>query len=108
LQTISKITSPAKHAANTTRGSVGGANRGKNSGGDVVRAVVVSVTVAVAAFVPSSVTVDGETVHVAAAGAPVQLHVTVCLEPCWGVAETVKFACCPAVIVAVDGVAETP
>jgi hypothetical protein len=39
--------------------------------------MVVNVTVAVAAFFPSSVTDDGETAQVAWGGAPVQLHVTV-------------------------------
>jgi hypothetical protein len=39
--------------------------------------MVLNVTVAITAFFPSSVTDDGETVHVAWAGAPVQLHVTV-------------------------------
>ncbi len=67
---------------------------------DAVAVLVLTVKVAL-------VTVGGETVHVAAVGAPAQLHVTVYLEPCWGVAETAKFACCPAAIVAVDGVAET-
>jgi len=64
-------------ATNTSRGNTGGAIRGKASGGENERAVVVNVTVAVAAFFPSSVTGDGETVHVAWAGAPVQLQVTV-------------------------------
>lgn len=40
-------------------------------------AVVVIVTVADAALVPSSVTAGGDTVHVDPAGAPEQLHVTV-------------------------------
>jgi hypothetical protein len=55
----------------------GGANRGETGGIKDVRAVVVIVTVAVAACVPSSVTELGDTVQVAAVGAPVQLQVTV-------------------------------
>jgi len=43
----------------------------------MLRAVVVKVTVAAAVCVPSSVNVEGETLQVALAGAPVQLHVTV-------------------------------
>ena len=75
VQNNSKTASPAKHAANITHVDIGGAYRGKTSGGARTRAIVVKVTVAVVA--PLSVTDDGETVHVAAAGAPVQLHVTV-------------------------------
>jgi hypothetical protein len=71
-----KNTSQANDAANVTH-RYGGAPRGKTSGGANPRAVVVSVTVAVAGFDPSSVTDDGETVQVAPVGAPVQLHVTV-------------------------------
>jgi hypothetical protein len=48
--------------------------------------------------VPSSVTVEGVTEHVAAIGAPEQLHVTVWLNPACGVAVTVKFAVPPAAI----------
>ena len=78
MQNNSKTASPAKHAANITHVGIGGAYRGKtNGGGTKTRAIVVKVTVAVAKVDPLSVTDDGETVHVAAAGAPVQLHVTV-------------------------------
>ena len=55
-------------------------------------AVVVTVTVADAGFVPSRVTAGGETVHVEPAGAPEQLHFTVCLKPPLGLAEMVKVA----------------
>jgi hypothetical protein len=51
--------------------------RGKLSGTAVFLAVVVKVTVAVAVSVPSSVTIEGETLQVAPVGAPVQLQVTV-------------------------------
>jgi len=77
VQDNSKTASAAKQAANITHVGIGGAYRGKPNGGAKTRAIVVKVTVAVAAIFPSSVTEDGETVHVAAAGAPVQLHVTV-------------------------------
>jgi len=77
VQNNSKTASPAKHAANITHVGIGGEYRGKTNGGARTRAIVVKVTVAVAMVDPLSVTDDGETVHVAAAGAPVQLHVTV-------------------------------
>ena len=67
----------AKHAACINHRCGGGAARGKTNGGDIACAVVVNATVIVAVCVPSSVTDDGETVHVAAVGAPVQPHVTV-------------------------------
>jgi hypothetical protein len=77
VQNNSKTASPAKHAVNLTHVGIGGAYRGKTNGGARTRAIVVKVTVAVATVDPLSVTDDGETVHVAAAGAPVQLHATV-------------------------------
>jgi hypothetical protein len=77
VQNKSKIASPAKHAANVTHVGIGGAYRGKPNGGAKTRVIVDKVTVAVAGVEPLSVTDDGEIVHVAAAGAPVQLHVTV-------------------------------
>jgi hypothetical protein len=49
------------------------------------RAVVVTVTVALAALVPSGVTEAGETEHVAADGTPVQLRDTCWLKPPTGV-----------------------
>jgi hypothetical protein len=66
-----------KHATSAHHGCIGGTYRGKARGAEKPRAMVLNVTVAIAAFFPSSVTDDGETVHVAWAGAPVQLHVTV-------------------------------
>jgi hypothetical protein len=77
FQNITASRSNEHNAASTSRESTGGAIRGTNNGGENERAVVVSVTVAVAAFCPSRVTDDGETVHIAATGAPVQLQVTV-------------------------------
>jgi len=77
LQSVDNITSQANNAAHVAHKRIGGAYLGKAKGGANERAVVVNVTVAVATFFPSSVTGDGETVHVAWAGAPVQLQVTV-------------------------------
>jgi hypothetical protein len=107
FHSIAATASQTKHATSAHPGCTGGTYRGKARGAEKPRAMVLNVTVAVAAFFPSSVTDDGETVHVAWAGAPVQLHVTVGVEPCSGVAEIVNFACCPAVMVAAAGVAET-
>ena len=77
FQTIRATKHQAKNAASSHNGGLGGADCGKTSGRENVRAVVVIMTVAVAAFEPSRVTVEGETVHVAVAGAPVQLQVTI-------------------------------
>jgi hypothetical protein len=49
------------------------------------RAVVVTVTVGLAALVPSRVTEGGEMEHVAADGAPLQLRDTCWLKPPAGV-----------------------
>jgi hypothetical protein len=102
-----KTAREAKHATNTPHGSIGGTCRGKNIGGVDARAVVAKVTVAVATFDPFSVADGGETVHVDAAGAPVQLQVTGPLKLFTGVAVTVKFAGLPAAMVSLDGAAET-
>jgi len=107
FQNITASRSNKHNAASTSRESTGGAIRGKASGGENERAVVVSVTVAVAVFFPSRVTDDGETVHIAAVGAPVQVQVTVPLKLFAGAAETVKFAGLPAAMVAIEGPAET-
>ena len=101
------ITVSANHVTGITRSCIGGTYLGKSRRVAAVLAVVVKVTVAVAVVGPLRVTDDGETVHVAACGAPMQSHVTVCFEPFNGAADTVKLACCPAVMVVVDGVAET-
>src|SRR5260370_15237377 len=97
------MASHAKHAAHITHSRMGDAVGGRTtSGGANPLAIVVSVTVAVAGFVPSSTTVEGETVHVIAlAGAPRQVQVTVPINPETGVAEIVKLVCCSALTVAV-------
>src|SRR6266403_996517 len=77
LLSVNNTASQANNAANASHRRIGGAYRGKNIGGANACAIVVNVTVAVAAFFPSSVTGDGETEQVAWAGAPVQLQVTV-------------------------------
>src|SRR2546426_7167841 len=76
LQSVSKTASQAKSAPNLAH-RCSGTPRGKTSGVANARAVVVNVTVAGAAFDPSRVTDDGETVQLAPIGAPVQLQVTV-------------------------------
>ena len=77
LQSVNNTASQANNAANASHRRIGGAYRGNTNGGENVRAVVVKVTVAVAACEPSRVTEEGATVHVAWAGAPVQLQITV-------------------------------
>jgi len=64
-----------------------GGGEGTNRGAPVPRAVVVMVTVAVAALVPSGVTADGETLHVANVSCVgfVQLSATDWLNPLTGV-----------------------
>lgn len=107
LHAIKTTTISVSQVKGVIRITIGGTYFGKNCGGTNVLAVVVSVTVAVAGLDPLSVSDDGETVQVAACGAPAQAQVTVCFEPFSGAADTVKLACCPAVMVVVDGVAET-
>ena len=60
--------------AHAYQGNCRGEDRGKFGSEMMLRAVVVRVTVAVAVCVPSNVNVEGETLQVAAAGAPIQLH----------------------------------
>ncbi len=87
---------------------MGDAVGGRTSGGANPLAIVASVTVAVAGFVPSSTAVEGEGIHIELAGAPAQFHVTVPMNPeAAGVAEIVKLVCCPAVTVALGCEAET-
>ena len=86
------------------KGKVGKREEEKGTGGHGrVRLVVVMVTLELALFEPSSVTEDGETVQVAAGGAPVQVHLTVPLNPPPGESEAVKIADSPAVIVLLAG-----
>jgi hypothetical protein len=101
LKSANKTASPAKNAANFAHRYVGGAPRGKTIGVGVTspRATVINVTVALAVFDPSSFTDCGETVQPGPTGATMQVHVTVWSNPCAGAAETVKLACCPALIV---------
>jgi len=77
FHSITATASQAKHATSAHHGCIGSTYRGKARGGKKLRAMVLNVTVAVAAFFPSKVTDEGETEHVAWGGAPVQLHVTV-------------------------------
>ena len=68
-----------------------------------LRLVVAMVTLEMALFEPSNATEDGETVQVAAGGAPAQVHVTVPLNPPPDEREAVKIADSPAVIVLLAG-----
>ena len=58
---------------------------GPDRGGARVRAVVATVTVAETGLVPSGVTLDGEIEHVAFRGAPLQVRLTLALNPKVGV-----------------------
>src|SRR5258708_38809482 len=81
------------------KGKVGKREEEKGTGGHGrMRLVVAMVTLELALFEPSSVTEDGETVQVAARGAPVQVHFTVPLNPPPGEREAVKIAYSPAVM----------
>src|SRR5579864_2001374 len=99
----------SRYATNFARPSTsrsGGANRRSLTGVKKERAVVVSVTLAVAGSLPSRVTCDGEIEQLLAAGAPLQLNVTVPLNPPTGVTDVVKLADCPAAMETSDGAAE--
>ena len=74
---INETRSSAAHNGKIRQGNNGGAKRGTASGDENARAIVVKLTVAFAALVPSSVTEEGETVHVAAGGAPEQFQDTI-------------------------------
>src|SRR5256885_10525580 len=79
------------------KGKVGKREEEKGTGGHgMVRLVVAMVTLELALFEPSNATEDGETVQVAARGAPVQVHFTVPLNPPPGEREAVKIADSPA------------
>ena len=85
-----------------------GAKRNLPTGRALERLVVITETVEVATFEPSIAEEAGETVHVDAMGAPVQVQVTVWLKPPVGTAETEKFAISPAVMVVPEGEVATP
>jgi len=69
----------------------------RGSGGSAARAVVVTVSVALAGVVPSIVTLDGVTLHVVVAGAPLHVKETEPLNPAdparfvWKVADSPAF-----------------
>ena len=77
FEPINTSASQAIPTTNTGRSSTRGLDRGKTTGGATARGSVVKATVALAGFDPSKTTDDGDTVHAAAEGAPVQLQVTV-------------------------------
>jgi hypothetical protein len=70
-------------------------------------AVVVTVTVVVAAAGLAGVTVAGEKLHVSPAGNPEQANETAEVNPPCGVTETVAVPLLPAVTLSVAGVAAT-
>src|SRR5260370_37752558 len=89
------------------QGSCGRTKGGLPVGIAAERMVVLTETVAVAAFVPSMDEDMGEKAHAEAMGAPVHVQDIVWLNPPEGAAETEKFAICPAVIVEPEGAATT-
>jgi len=72
-----------------------------------VRAVVEIVTCVIAACVPSSVIDIGTNAQADALGRPLQLKLTVCVEPFCGVTVNATVPDCPATIVRLPGLAET-
>src|SRR5215472_2607922 len=95
----------AKRAAQFQRRNLG---RTRNCGHvkKPERCVVVTMTLAVDAWLPSKVTEDGTTVQDAPVGMPEQVNVTTLLNPPVGVSVTVKLADCPALIVSPVGLTE--
>jgi hypothetical protein len=89
VQTSSQTTQPRSQTrrASTAHGSE--TIRTGAAGGNTARAVVRTVTVAVAGLVPSSVTARGVITQVEAAGKPLQFNVTVRLKPLVGVTVSV-------------------
>ena len=87
---------------------IGGRAKGELPPGIALdRALVVTVTVVVAAAEPSIGDEAGETEQVEAIGAPMHDHVIAWLNPPIGAAETEKVADCPAVMDEPDGPAAT-
>jgi hypothetical protein len=77
FEKINTSRSQAMPTTNTRRRSTRGPDCGKGTGGAAARGSVVKVTVALAGFDPSKITEEGDTVHAAPCGAPVQLQLTV-------------------------------
>jgi len=84
MAAVASIASSPKSKSRRSCRPVGG-RVGRSRGTTLDGAVVVTFTVAVAAFVPSGVTDVGEKVQVARDGAPVQLSETAWLKPPAGV-----------------------
>ena len=89
LQKIAQTRRYAKNDARSFPKRIGETNRRGATSGKKERAVVESVTVAIAGSLPFRVTCEGEIEQVLAAGAPPQLSVTVPLNPPTGVMEVV-------------------
>ncbi len=78
LTAVAKLASIAKLNSHRSHGSP---DSGSGRGNNIDRAVVRTVTVTIASVVPSSVSEDGETEHVDAVGAPLQLSDTAPEKP---------------------------
>src|SRR3984893_18042379 len=89
LQSIAQTRRQANKLARSSPKGSGGRNRRGVTRGKKERAVVVSVTVAIAGLLPSRVTSEGEIEQVLAAGTPPQLSVTIPLNPATGVTDAV-------------------
>jgi hypothetical protein len=82
-ESAASINSHATHERASGLAAPGGTSRRRGLASE--RAVVVTITVALATFVPSKVTDDGETEQVAADSAPLQFSDTCWLKPPTGV-----------------------
>ncbi len=78
LTAVAKLASIAKLNSHRSHGSP---DSGSGRGNNIDRPVVRTVTVTIASVVPSSVSEDGETEHVDAVGAPLQLSDTAPEKP---------------------------
>ena len=73
---LTAVAKPASIADAKVHGSHGSPDSGPGKGNNIDRAVVRTLTVTIASVVPSSVSEEGETEHVDAVGAPLQLSDT--------------------------------
>jgi len=101
-----RLESSAAHNGKIRQGKQRGAKRERLAATKTHASWVVKLTVAFAAWVPSSVTEEGETVHVAACGAPEQFQ-TPFDESTRRSAETVEFCIFPDAMVVLGWPTET-
>ena len=78
---LTAVANPTSIADAKIHGSHGTPDSGPGRGNNIDRAVVCTVTVTIASVVPSSVREDGDTEHVVAVGAPLQLSDTAPEKP---------------------------